>query len=102
MDITVEKRDRLRGTLRVPGDKSIAHRALIFGALARGDQLVEGIPFSQDVASTAACLRRLGCRIEETAPGRMRVSAGKWLSGQVLDALEVRDLSAHKAPYPGL
>jgi 3-phosphoshikimate 1-carboxyvinyltransferase len=86
MDITVEKRDRLRGALQVPGDKSIAHRALIFGAMARGVQLVEGIPFSQDVASTAACLRRLGCRVDETAPGCMRVTAGDRRSGQALDA----------------
>ena len=53
------------GTLRVPGDKSISHRALILGALAEGDSTVTGILQSADVQSTAGVLRALGVPIPE-------------------------------------
>ena len=53
------------GTLRVPGDKSISHRALILGALAEGDSAVSGILQSADVQSTAGVLRSLGVAIPE-------------------------------------
>lgn len=77
---------RLRGRLRLPGDKSIAHRALILGALAEGGQSARGLPDSRDVASTAACLRRLGCRIGTTPDGAARIEATRWRDGIVLDA----------------
>lgn len=54
----------LRGSIRVPGDKSVSHRALIFNAMAEGDAKVEGLGTGHDVASTAVCLRRLGAGIE--------------------------------------
>jgi len=85
MDVIVEKAKRLRGTIRVPGDKSIAHRALILGALADGEQVVDGLPDSEDVKSTARCLRSLGCHVEE-ADGPVVVRGGKWIDGQALDA----------------
>jgi 3-phosphoshikimate 1-carboxyvinyltransferase len=53
------------GSLRVPGDKSISHRALILGALAEGDSAVTGILQSADVQSTAGVLRALGVAIPE-------------------------------------
>jgi 3-phosphoshikimate 1-carboxyvinyltransferase len=53
------------GTLRVPGDKSISHRALIFGALSNGESRVTGILQSADVHSTAGVLRSLGAEIPE-------------------------------------
>jgi len=53
------------GTLRVPGDKSISHRALIFGALSSGESRVTGILQSADVHSTAGVLRSLGAEIPE-------------------------------------
>ncbi len=74
MTRTVEQARGLRGELRMPGDKSIAHRALILGALAAGEQRVTGLPGSGDVASTASCLRALGCRIETAATGEVLVS----------------------------
>ncbi len=58
----------LRGSLQVPGDKSISHRALLFGALADGVTQVSGLLNSDDVLSTAACLRALGVKIR-TIPG---------------------------------
>ena len=57
------KRLTVRGTLRVPGDKSISHRALIFAALARGKSRIQHILESEDVLATADCLRRLGAAI---------------------------------------
>jgi 3-phosphoshikimate 1-carboxyvinyltransferase len=53
----------LSGTARVPGDKSISHRALICGALAEGRSQVRGILRSADVQSTAGVLRALGVQI---------------------------------------
>lgn len=50
----------LRGTLRVPGDKSISHRALIFSALAEGECLIRGLSPAEDCRSTMACLSQLG------------------------------------------
>ena len=51
---------RVQGALRVPGDKSISHRALIFSALATGTSRVRGILPSADVTSSAGALRALG------------------------------------------
>ena len=50
----------IRREIRVPGDKSLSHRALIFSALAEGQSRVRGILRSHDVESTADVLRRLG------------------------------------------
>jgi 3-phosphoshikimate 1-carboxyvinyltransferase len=51
------------GELRVPGDKSVSHRALIFASLARGESRLRGLLDSADVRSTADVLRRLGVAI---------------------------------------
>ncbi|HEX9955518.1 MAG TPA: 3-phosphoshikimate 1-carboxyvinyltransferase [Allosphingosinicella sp.] len=56
----------LRGLGRVPGDKSISHRALILSALARGRSDISGLSEGGDVLSTAAALRSLGARIQRT------------------------------------
>jgi 3-phosphoshikimate 1-carboxyvinyltransferase len=54
----------LQGTVRVPGDKSISHRALMLGAIASGESAVRGLSEGADVQSTASCLRALGVDIE--------------------------------------
>jgi len=54
----------LRGRVRVPGDKSIAHRAVIFNALASGRSRVRGLPGGQDVASSIEVMRALGVPID--------------------------------------
>ncbi|MCS6799763.1 MAG: 3-phosphoshikimate 1-carboxyvinyltransferase [Myxococcota bacterium] len=54
----------LRGRLRVPGDKSVAHRALVLAALADGESRIEGLPDGLDVRSTAAVLAALGVRVD--------------------------------------
>ena len=61
---------RLRGRLTLPADKSIAHRALIFGALSGGPTTVTLRAAGRDVLSTLGCLRALGVTITEEADGR--------------------------------
>jgi len=55
---------RIRGELRLPGDKSISHRAAILSALARGATRIQNFSTSEDCAATLNCLRGLGVRIE--------------------------------------
>jgi 3-phosphoshikimate 1-carboxyvinyltransferase len=56
----------LTGKVRVPGDKSISHRALILGALAVGRTEVSGLLEGEDVLNTAKSMRALGARVERT------------------------------------
>ena len=60
----VEPAIGLRGDLRVPGDKSISHRALLLGALADGVSEIRGLGRSADTMSTAAAVRALGAEVE--------------------------------------
>ncbi len=55
----------LRGKIRIPGDKSISHRALMLGAIASGETVIEGLLLGEDPRSTAACFRALGATISE-------------------------------------
>ena len=71
MIATVHRSRGLQGMVRLPGDKSISHRALILGAIASGDSTVKGLSTGADVGSTAACLLALGVEIAaETVSGR--------------------------------
>jgi 3-phosphoshikimate 1-carboxyvinyltransferase len=54
----------MKGTVRVPGDKSISHRALIMGALAVGETSISGLLEGDDVLRTARCMSALGARVE--------------------------------------
>ncbi|MBY6217503.1 3-phosphoshikimate 1-carboxyvinyltransferase [Qipengyuania aquimaris] len=58
-------RGPLTGRIRVPGDKSISHRALMFGALAVGRSRISGLLEGEDVLATAAALRAMGATIEK-------------------------------------
>lgn len=64
---------RLAGEVRVPGDKSISHRALILGALARGRSYLGGLAPGEDVAHTASCLEACGVFIRIHGDGRAMV-----------------------------
>ncbi len=57
----------LRGTITVPGDKSISHRALILAALAVGESVIEGLLEGEDVLATGAAMRAMGATIEKRA-----------------------------------
>jgi 3-phosphoshikimate 1-carboxyvinyltransferase len=55
----------LTGEITVPGDKSIAHRAVLLAALAEGTQIIEGLPRGADVRASVAAVAALGARVEE-------------------------------------
>ena len=75
----VRASSRLRGELRVPGDKSVSHRALILAALAAGESRIEGAGDGADVRSTAGIVAALGATVARSArrgpdgrlPGRL-------------------------------
>jgi 3-phosphoshikimate 1-carboxyvinyltransferase len=67
---------KVSGTVRVPGDKSISHRALILGALSSGESRVRDILDSEDVRSTAGALRTLGAAIPDFGSDMRVVGSG--------------------------
>jgi len=67
---------RLTGTVRVPGDKSISHRALLIGALAEGTTVVRGLSDGDDVMHTVTAVSALGAGITKDG-GEVRVAGGR-------------------------
>jgi 3-phosphoshikimate 1-carboxyvinyltransferase len=63
----------LSGTVAVPGDKSISHRALMFAGLAVGESRIEGLLEGEDVLATASAMRALGCDVAKAQDGSWRV-----------------------------
>ncbi|MEM8805996.1 MAG: 3-phosphoshikimate 1-carboxyvinyltransferase [Cyanobacteria bacterium P01_G01_bin.38] len=55
----------LKGRLRVPGDKSISHRALMLGAIASGETRIQGLLLGEDPRSTAKCFQAMGAQISD-------------------------------------
>lgn len=81
-DITAKQKDlsirpsgdrSLHGNIRVPGDKSISHRALMLGAIAHGETTIEGLLLGEDPRSTAQCFRALGAQISDLNTQLVRV-----------------------------
>lgn len=79
----------LQGRIRVPGDKSISHRALMLGALAQGETVIHGLLLGEDPRSTASCFRAMGAEISELNTKEVRVK-GIGL-GNLLEPVEVLD-----------
>ncbi len=71
----------LRGTVKVPGDKSISHRSLLFGAIAEGTTRIDGLLPAEDPLSTAACLRAMGVTVSPIAVGQPVLVDGVGLDG---------------------
>ncbi len=71
-ELVVEGGAPLRGTVVVPGDKGIAHRAMLVGALAGGPVRIDGLPGGHDVAATVRLLRACGVPVAED-PGGVRI-----------------------------
>ena len=71
----------LSGRVTVPGDKSISHRSLLFGAIAEGTTTIEGLLPAEDPLSTAACLRAMGVAISPITPGATVTVQGVGLEG---------------------
>jgi len=71
--LTAHKSTALTGTVRVPGDKSISHRALMLGAVALGRTHITGMLEGEDVLCTAAAMRAMGAKIERLGDGEWTV-----------------------------
>jgi 3-phosphoshikimate 1-carboxyvinyltransferase len=79
----------LNGSVRVPGDKSVSHRALLIGASACGETRIEGLLEAEDVLATAAAVRALGADIERS-DGLWRVFGRG--TGGLIEAERVLDM----------
>ncbi|HDP69247.1 MAG TPA: 3-phosphoshikimate 1-carboxyvinyltransferase [Actinobacteria bacterium] len=90
MELKVSKVSALKGTIEVPGDKSISHRTLILGAIAEGETRISGFLSSNDCLSTLNCLMSLGVEIERLNSTNLLVKGvglrGLKEAGKVLDA----------------
>ncbi|MGI9245381.1 MAG: 3-phosphoshikimate 1-carboxyvinyltransferase, partial [Steroidobacteraceae bacterium] len=65
--------ERVAGSITVPGDKSISHRAVMFGALATGRTHVTGFLEGEDCLSTMRAVAHLGVTVQRPAPGEVLV-----------------------------
>lgn len=66
MNKVISSRTGLKGNIKIPGDKSISHRAVMFGSLAKGDTVITGFLRGDDCMSTISCFKKLGIDIEVT------------------------------------
>ncbi len=65
MELTVKKASLLKGMLKIPGDKSISHRAVMLGALAQGRTEIHNFLMAEDCLSTVKCFQAMGIEITE-------------------------------------
>ncbi|RJX25519.1 MAG: 3-phosphoshikimate 1-carboxyvinyltransferase [Dethiobacter sp.] len=79
MEITIKPVERIEGQTRVPGDKSISHRALLFSSLTEDTVEIENLLEAEDTLSTLNCLRELG--VEYEGDGKKLKVKGKGLRG---------------------
>ncbi len=91
MERTISPAACLRGTINCPGDKSISHRAALFGALGEGETRATNFLFAADCLSTVECLRQLGVNMEADPAAMTLTIHGRGLRGlrepaDVLDA----------------
>lgn len=77
MDEVIRSSKFFKGYLRVPGDKSISHRALILGSIAEGETEIVDFLDSEDVRATIDCLKRLGVNIEQKNNSLKVLGVGK-------------------------
>ena len=90
--IVVRPATRIKGTLRVPGDKSVSHRYALLAALADGVSQISGYAPGADCAATLACLEALGVSVTRTGEGALAMT-GRGPRGllQPRDALDARN-----------
>jgi len=68
-----KKSSQLKGIIKVPGDKSISHRSIMFGAITKGETIVSGLLEGEDVLHTADAMRAMGADIEKSDDGLWRI-----------------------------
>ncbi|HEX3028980.1 MAG TPA: 3-phosphoshikimate 1-carboxyvinyltransferase [Clostridia bacterium] len=119
----IEQRNSLKGEIHVPGDKSISHRAIMFGAIAKGTTEIDGFLMGEDCLATIDCFRKMQVGIEILPNNKVKVhgkglyglkpptsslNSGKAgttlrllmgvLSGQPFNSIITRDESSQKKP----
>ncbi len=77
--MTISPARAVRGSLSVPGDKSISHRYILLSAMADGQSVIEHLSTGADVATTVKCLQSLGVNITSTGPSAVSVVGRGWL-----------------------
>lgn len=93
----------LRGTVRVPGDKSISHRAVLLGAVSGGDVEVTGFLRSADTLATVEAIRALGVTVEDVGLDRLLVHGRGWDGlTEPEDVVDVRNAGTLMRLLPGL
>ena len=80
MELVLEKASELKGNISVPGDKSISHRSLILGSIARGETRISNFLNSLDCLKTLECMQALGAEIELGKNNSVKIK-GKGLYG---------------------
>ena len=70
---SVKAHQGLKGTIRVPGDKSISHRAVMFSSLANGSSKITGLLEGEDVMATLAAFRAMGVEAEGPNDGDLTI-----------------------------
>ena len=100
----IEKKGTLHGELSVPGDKSVSHRSVMFGALADGKTEAENFLTGADCLSTISCFRKMGIEIEQNGTSVKINGKGLHgllsgiLTGQSFDSVLTGDASIQKRP----
>ncbi len=94
----------LRGRVRVPGDKSISHRALLLAALAEGRSRLSGLSAGEDVAATATAVTAMGAQLDGgvVLGGRSRLHEPEWVVEVGNSGTSIRLLTGFCAALPGL
>ena len=77
--LIVNKVDKIKGEITVPGDKSISHRSVMLSSISNGKSVIKGFLMGDDCLSTISCFRRLGIEIQQT--GSEIVILGKGIRG---------------------
>jgi len=100
--LIVQPSRTLRGRGRVPGDKSISHRAMMLGALAHGVSHVRGLLPGGDCLATLACMRALGVEIEVRSDGFSRLETALAVSTNLDAIIHGRGLRGLQSPAASL
>ena len=78
--IIASESGRLEGSIRVPGDKSVSHRAVMLGAIAVGESKIQRLLEGEDVLATVAALRAMGVEMSGPCGGSLEIQ-GVGLNG---------------------
>ena len=80
--LTAHPVQSLKGNVKLPGDKSISHRALMFAGLAVGETQISGLLEGEDVLRTADAMRALGCEVTRLGEGDWKIR-GRGIGGLI-------------------